>query len=239
MFRVIGLDVAYGDVQVLWDVSLHLDRGELVSVIGPNGAGKTTLLRSIVGLVKSQKPANGRGQIQLEGESLVGLPTEEIVSKGIAIVPEGAGVFPDMTVLDNLRLGSYLPEARTHREETLQQVFELFPRMEDRRQQIAKTLSGGERQMLAIGRALMSRPRLLLLDEPSLGLQPSIVAQMFETIQTVNRLGTTVLLVEQKVTFSLEISSRAYVLENGRVVLEGLGHDLLENEHVKKAYLAM
>ncbi len=239
MFRVIGLDVAYGDVQVLWDVSLHLDRGELVSVIGPNGAGKTTLLRSIVGLVKSQKPADARGQIQLEGESLVGLPTEEIVSKGIAIVPEGAGVFPDMTVLDNLRLGSYLPEARTHREETLQQVFELFPRMEDRRQQIAKTLSGGERQMLAIGRALMSRPRLLLLDEPSLGLQPSIVAQMFETIQTVNRLGTTVLLVEQKVTFSLEISSRAYVLENGRVVLEGLGHDLLENEHVKKAYLAM
>jgi branched-chain amino acid transport system ATP-binding protein len=239
MFSVIGLDVAYGDVQVLWDVSLHLDRGELVSVIGPNGAGKSTLLMSIVGLVKPQKPVNGKGQIQLEGKSLVGLPTEEIVSRGIAIVPEGAGVFPDMTVLDNLRLGSYMPEARTHRVETLQQVFELFPRMKDRRNQIAKTLSGGERQMLAIGRALMSRPRLLLLDEPSLGLQPSIVAQMFETIRTVNKLGTTVLLVEQKVTFSLEISNRAYVLENGRVVLEGVGQEMLENEHVKKAYLAM
>ncbi|MFQ5912319.1 MAG: ABC transporter ATP-binding protein [Nitrospinota bacterium] len=239
MFEVVGLDVAYGDVQVLWDVSLRLDKGELVTVIGPNGAGKSTLLKSIVGLVKPQRTENGRGRIVLEGQSLVGLPAEEVIRHGIAIVPEGARVFPDMTVLDNLRLGSYLPEARVRREETLRQVFGLFPRLEDRKSQIAKTLSGGERQMLAIGRSLMSRPRLLLLDEPSLGLQPSIVAQTFDTIKTVNERGTTVLLVEQKVHFSLEICHRAYVLENGRVVLQGPGQELLENEHIKKAYLAM
>ncbi len=239
MFEIAGLDVAYGDVQVLWDVSLRLDRGELVTVIGPNGAGKSTLLKCIVGLVKPRSTQNGRGRIVLEGQSLVGLPAEEVVRRGISIVPEGARVFPDMTVLDNLRLGSYLPEARVRREETLQQVFELFPRLEDRKNQIAKTLSGGERQMLAIGRSLMSRPRLLLFDEPSLGLQPSIVAQMFDTIKTVNERGTTVLLVEQKVHFSLEICHRAYVFENGRVVLEGPGQELLGNEHIKKAYLAM
>ena len=239
MLEVEGIQVYYGDVPVLRNVSLSVNEGEIVTVIGPNGAGKTTLLKTIVNLLPLGKKGEGGGKIFYLGQDLAGLPPEEIIRKGIAIVPEGSRVFPDMTVADNLRLGSYIEKAKTRQQETLDGVFKLFPRLKERLKQKAGTLSGGERQMLAIGRALMARPTLLLLDEPSLGLQPLLVSRVFEAIAEINRQGTSILLVEQNVYRSLEISNRAYVLENGRIVLEGRGEDLLGNEYLKKSYLAM
>ena len=239
MLRIDRIKVFYGDVQVLWDVSLKVDEGEIVTVVGPNGSGKSTLLHTIVNLNHPKKTDQIDSGIFYRGNRMDGFSPEETVKFGIAIVPEGARVFPEMSVLDNLKMGSYIKKAREVREKTLEEVYALFPRLKERETQKAKTLSGGERQMLAVGRALMSKPDLLLLDEPSLGLQPMLVTRTFEAIREINRKGVTILLVEQNVNYSLEISHRAYVLENGRIVLEGRGRELLNNQHVKKAYLAM
>ena len=239
MLEVEGINVYYGDVPILRNVSLAVNAGEIVTVIGPNGAGKTTLLKAIVNLLPLGHRGERTGRIFYLGEDLRTLPSEEIIRQGIAVVPEGARVFAEMTVLDNLRMGSYIESAKIRREETLEGICKLFPRLKERLTQRAGTLSGGERQMLAIGRALMARPTLLLLDEPSLGLQPILVTRVFEAIAEINRQGTSVLLVEQNVHRSLEIGHRAYVIENGRVVLEGKAGELLGNEHIKKYYLAM
>ncbi len=239
MLRINRIKVFYGDVQVLWDVSLKVDEGEIVTVVGPNGSGKSTLLHAVVNLNHPKKTDQMDSGIFYRGNRMDGFSPEETVKFGIAIVPEGARVFPEMSVLDNLKMGSYIKKAREVREKTLEEVYALFPRLKERETQKAKTLSGGERQMLAVGRALMSKPDLLLLDEPSLGLQPMLVTRTFEAIREINRKGVTILLVEQNVNYSLEISHRAYVLENGRIVLEGKGSELLNNQHVKKAYLAM
>jgi len=239
MLEVEGINVFRGDVPILRNVSLTVNGGEIVSVIGPNGAGKTTLLQAIVNLLPLGDRGERPGRIFYLGEDLRESAPEEIIRQGIALVPEGARVFAEMSVLDNLRMGSYIESARLRREETLDGICKLFPRLKERLMQKAGTLSGGERQMLAIGRALMSRPTLLLLDEPSLGLQPILVTRVFETIREINRQGTSVLLVEQNVYRSLEIGDRAYVLENGRIVLEGVARELLGNEHIKKSYLAL
>jgi len=239
MLRIDQINVSYGDVQILWDVSINVDRGEIITVVGPNGAGKSTLLRTIVNLIHPKRGDDlGKG-IFFNETRIDFLSPEETVKMGIAIVPEGARIFPEMHVLDNLKMGSYIKKAREFREQMLEEVYGLFPRLKERESQKAKTLSGGERQMLALGRALMSKPDLLLLDEPSSGLQPVLVTRTFEAIREINRKGVTILLVEQNVNYSLEISHRAYVLENGRITLQGIGKDLLNNQHVKKAYLAM
>jgi branched-chain amino acid transport system ATP-binding protein len=238
MLSVEAVDVGYGPVRVLRGVSLTVGRGEIVSVIGPNGAGKSTLIKAIMGLLRPDNAATG-GRIVLEGQRIEGHAPEDIVRTGVAVVPEGARVFPEMTVLDNLRMGAVIPHAQGRTRESLGEVFALFPRLQERLSQHGRTLSGGERQMLAIGRALMSRPRLLLLDEPSLGLQPSLVKAIMDTVQRINERGLTVLLIEQNVHISLPMSHRAYVLEQGQVVLEGRGADLLANPHVRVSYLGL
>jgi branched-chain amino acid transport system ATP-binding protein len=229
-----GVEVAYGDLPALRSVSVSLDAGETLSVVGANGAGKTTMLRVISGLMRPRA-----GQIRLDGERLDGLPSHAIVARGVVQVPEGRKIFPSLTVLENLELGSYVASAKARRREGLEQVFGLFPRLKERERQAAGTMSGGEQQMLAIGRALMARPRVLMLDEPSLGLAPIMVREIFRIIGEINRLGTTVLLVEQNTRQALALSRRGCVLENGRVVLEGSGAELLGNERVKRAYLGM
>lgn len=227
----------------MWDLSLQVSSGEMVTVIGPNGAGKSTLLKAVVNLLPLANSDEGRegrkGKITFRGRDIGGLSPEETVRLGMAIVPEGARVFPEMTVLDNLKMGSYIESAKGQRKERLEEVFGLFPRLRERLNQRARTLSGGERQMLALGRALMSKPTFLLLDEPSLGLQPQLVTRTFEAIKEINRRGVGVLLVEQNVQFALEISQRAYVLENGRIVLEGKAIELLRSEHIRESYLAL
>ena len=234
MLEVDAVDAGYGPLQILHGVSLRVDAGEIVSLVGANGAGKTTVIKTIVGLVRPR-----RGSVALGGERIDGLSPERIVGRGLAVVPEGARVFPEMSVLDNLRMGAGVPRARARERQTLDEVFALFPRLRERQPQLARTLSGGERQMLAIGRALMGCPDVLLLDEPSLGLQPSLVRTIIDTIQAINRRGLTVLLIEQNVHFSLPISHRAYVLEQGRVVLEDEGARLLDNPHVRLSYLGV
>jgi len=234
LLDISGIAVAYKDVQVLRDVSLFVKKGEIVTVIGPNGAGKSTLLTTIVGF---QHPS--RGSVSFRNSRICHLPPEQVVRLGLTIVPEGARVFSEMSVLDNLKMGSYIRSARANRNRNLDMVFSFFPRLQERMDQKGGTLSGGERQMLAIGRALMSGPSLLLLDEPSLGLAPLLVTKVFQTIREIAATGLTVLLVEQNVHLSLEITNRAYVLENGRIVMEGSGRDLMNDEHVKKAYLAI
>jgi len=229
-----GVEVAYGDLPALRGVSVSVEEGETLSVVGANGAGKTTMLRAISGLMRPRA-----GQILFDGERLDSLPSHAIVERGVVQVPEGRKIFPSLTVLENLELGSYVAAAKARRREGLEQVFGFFPRLKERERQAAGTMSGGEQQMLAIGRALMARPRVLMLDEPSLGLAPIIVKEIFRIIGEINRLGTTVLLVEQNTRQALALSRRGYVLENGRVVLEGSGADLLGNEHVKRAYLGM
>jgi branched-chain amino acid transport system ATP-binding protein len=219
-------------------VSVEVGEGEVVSVIGPNGAGKTTLIKTIVGLLRPRED-HGGGRITFKGMRIDGLPPEQIIRRGIAAVPEGARVFPDMTVLDNLKMGAVVPRARTRQAQSLAEVFALFPRLGERTLQPARTLSGGERQMLAIGRALMACPDLLLLDEPSLGLQPTLVKGIIDTIRRINERGITVFLIEQNVHFSLPMSHRAYVLEHGRIVLEGTGEELLGNPHVRVSYLGI
>ena len=228
------VEVAYGDLPALRGVSVSVEAGETLSVVGANGAGKTTMLRAISGLLRPRA-----GQILLDGVRLDTLPSHAIVEHGVVQVPEGRKIFPSLTVLENLEMGSYISAAKARRREGLAQVFALFPRLEERVSQAAGTMSGGEQQMLAIGRALMARPRVLMLDEPSLGLAPIIVTEIFRIIGEISQLGTTVLLVEQNTRQALALSRRGYVLENGRVVLAGSGAELLGNEHVKRAYLGM
>ena len=213
LLKVEKINVSYRDVQVLHEIDLEVYPSEIVTVIGPNGAGKSTLLSATMGFEVPNK-----GSVTFNGKKITGTPPEETVKLGMTIVPEGARVFTEMTVLDNLKMGSYIKSSRVHRKSSLEMVFNFFPRLHERIKQKGGTLSGGERQMLAIGRALMSRPSLLLLDEPSLGLAPLLVTKVFETIVEIAATGLTVLLVEQNVHFSLEISKRAYVLENGRIV---------------------
>ena len=236
MLSVKHIDAFYGDVQVLFDINAEIKEGELISIIGPNSAGKSTLLNSILGLVKVSKRGTESG-IFFDGIDLTSMRTEKIIARGIAIVPEGARVFPDMSVYDNLYLGGYVRKDRT--EGTLEEVFGMFPRLKERLNQQAKTLSGGERQMLCIGRALMSNPRMIVFDEPSLGLQPSIVLQIFDVIKKIHEKGVTILLVEQNVNHTLTITERTYVLEHGRIVLEGKSADLIGDDYVKKTYLAI
>lgn len=232
MLQVNQINVFYGEAQALWDVSFTVNQGEIVTLVGSNGAGKSTTLKAISGLVP---PASG--EISLDGTRLDRMPAYHIVEMGIAQIPEGRRLWPGLTVLENLELGAYTQAARAMRRETMDWVFHLFPRLKERRSQLAGTLSGGEQQMLAIGRGLLSRPKLLMLDEPSLGLAPLLVQEVFETIQEINRQGVTILLVEQNVNHALAICSRGYVLETGRIVLWGSGPELLANEHVKTAYL--
>ena len=228
------VEVAYGDLPALRGVSLDVEEGETLSVVGANGAGKTTMLRAISGLLRPRA-----GRILLDGARLDRMPSPVIVARGVVQVPEGRKIFPGLTVKENLELGSYVAAARAHRRESLERVLGLFPRLAERQRQAAGTMSGGEQQMLAIGRALMARPRILMLDEPSLGLAPIIVQEIFRIIAEINRVGTTVLLVEQNTRQALSLSRRGYVLENGRIALEGSGADLLGNEHVRRAYLGM
>jgi branched-chain amino acid transport system ATP-binding protein len=229
-----GVRAGYGDIEVLRGVSLSIAQGQIVSVVGANGAGKTTLLKAIAGLVRATA-----GSVELDGRRIERLPTSAIVDLGVVRVPEGRRIFPEMTVRENLELGAYLPRARRERPRTLGRVLALFPVLGERARQLAGTLSGGEQQMLAIGRGLMSLPRLLMLDEPSLGLAPIVVREIFEVARRINADGTTVLLVEQDVVHSLRLSHRGYVLENGAVVLEGGGTELLASEHVRAAYLGV
>ena len=226
------LNFSYGDLQVLWDVDLEVREGEVAAVVGSNGAGKSTLLKNVSRLVA---PSSGR--LLFRGRDLTGMRSHEVVKLGIVQVPEGRRIFPEMTVLENLNMGSYLPDTRRDRARNVERCFSLFPKLEERSRQLGGTLSGGEQQMLAIARGLMANPRLLLLDEPSLGLAPLFVKNIFEIIREINRQGTTVLLVEQNVFQSLRVAHRAYVLETGRVVLSGTGEELLGNEHVKKAFM--
>ncbi|RLA90521.1 MAG: branched-chain amino acid ABC transporter ATP-binding protein [Deltaproteobacteria bacterium] len=238
MLEVRRINVGYKDVQVLWDISLEVKEGEIVTVIGPNGAGKSTLLKGIVGLLPLMNRDKESG-IFFKGKDISDFSPERLIRTGITIVPEGSRVFPEMTVLDNLRMGAYIHKSKEEKKRKLEEILELFPKLAERRNQKARTMSGGERQMLAIGRALMSNPEFLLMDEPSLGLHPIMVSHIFKTIEAISKRGVTVLLVEQNVHFSLEISNRGYVLENGHIVMEGEGKKLLESEHVKKAYLAL
>jgi branched-chain amino acid transport system ATP-binding protein len=233
MLALDGVDAGYGQLQVLHRVTLSVAAGEIVSLIGPNGAGKTTVIRAVLGLI----PLRRGGAIRFKGQRIDGLAPEDIVRRGIAVVPEGARVFPEMSVLDNLRMGALADHARAREAQTLPEVYAMFPRLEERQRQLARTLSGGERQMLAMGRALMSCPELLLLDEPSLGLQPTLVRAIIEAIRGINQRGITVLLIEQNVHIALPISHRGYVLEQGRVTLEDAGATLLDNPHVRVSYL--
>jgi len=234
MLDVNHIDTFYGRVQALWDISLRVDQGEIVAVVGANGAGKTTLLNTIVGLLQ---PA--AGSMEFLGRPIKDLAPHNVGELGLAYVPEGGRPFADMSVRENLEMGAYITKAWKQREETLRQVFEIFPRLAERQGQLARTLSGGERQMLAIGRALMSRPKLCLFDEPSWGLAPILVAQLFQIIQTLRDQGIAVLLIEQNVKQSLELADRAYVLESGRIALEGQSRELLQQELIKKAYLGL
>jgi branched-chain amino acid transport system ATP-binding protein len=235
ILEVANLSAGYGKIEVLWDVSLHAGEGEFVSIIGANGAGKTTLLRAVSGLV----PVRG-GSVSAFGRPLRGLSAAQIVKRGLGHVPEGRQLFPLMTVLENLMSGAdYLPEAKRHAASSLRAVYALFPRLAERKGQLAGTLSGGERQMVAIGRALMSRPKLLLVDEPSLGLAPALVSTVFKALKEINREGVTVVLVEQNVKQSLALAHRAYVLENGEIKKTGTGQELLLDKEIQSAYLAI
>lgn len=231
MLKVNNINVSYGSVRILWDVNFEIDEGETITIIGPNGAGKSTTVKTIMGLLKPTS-----GSIEFMGRQIHSEPTYQIVKDGIALVPEGRELFPRMTIMENLLMGAYTSDEK---EETLQWVFNLFPRLKEREKQSAGTLSGGEQQMLAIARSLMSRPKLLILDEPSLGLDPLMVNRVFEILTTLKSEGVTVLLVEQNVHHALEVSNRGYVLETGRITLEGASSELLDNSHVKEAYLGM
>lgn len=232
MLKVDSINVYYGNIQALKGVSLEINRGEIVTLIGANGAGKSTLLKTISGLLKPKQ-----GEIHHENVSLVGKPAQWIVKRGISHVPEGRRIFANMSVEENLELGAYVRKDKLGIKEDFAKVYRLFPRLEERRKQQAGTLSGGEQQMLAMGRALMARPKLLLLDEPSMGLSPLLVKTIFHIIEEINRDGTTILLVEQNANMALSIADRAYVIETGRVVLSGTAQELNASEQVKNAYL--
>ncbi len=229
-----NIDVFYGDLQVLWDVSFEVNEGEIVALVGANGAGKSTTLKTISGLLS---PTNGR--ITFLNQRLDQIAAHRVIEHGVVQVPEGRRLFPEMTVRENLIMGSLSPQAKAKRNQTMEWIFALFPRLREREKQMAGTLSGGEQQMLAVGRGLMALPKLVMFDEPSLGLAPILVAEIFEIIERIKQDGVTVLIVEQNTKHTLEICDRGYVLENGRVVLSGTGQELLDNEHVKQAYLGI
>ena len=231
MLKISDLNVYYGSIHAVKGVSFEVEEGEIVTLIGANGAGKSTTLNTVAGLLRSRS-----GSIEFEGQSLVGVPAHKMVSKGIALCPEGRRIFQDMTVRENLEMGAF---TRTEEEslEMRKRVYESFPRLKERRTQAGGTLSGGEQQMLAMGRALMSRPKLIMLDEPSMGLAPILVQEIFDIIKELNEQGTTILLVEQNASMALSIAHRAYVLETGRVTMSGDANDLLHDERVRQAYL--
>ena len=232
MLKIRDLVVAYGGIEALKGISIDVPDGQIVTLIGANGAGKSTLLRAIIGLVKARS-----GSVEYNGEPLVGLNSQRIVTKGITLVPEGRRVFPNLTVLENLRIGAYLRKDEDGIQEDIRKIYDIFPRLEERHWQMAGTLSGGEQQMLALGRALMSRPKLMMMDEPSLGLAPLVIKEIFNIIRRINESGTTVLLVEQNANMALKVAHHAYVLETGSIKMEGSGKELLENEEIKEAYL--
>lgn len=234
MLQVEGIDVFYGDMQALRQVSLEVLPGEMVALIGSNGAGKSTTLRTISGILRPR-----RGSIRFQGQDLSHISPSGIVELGISQVPEGRQIFPNMTVRENLEMGAQFPSVKKLRNQSLEEVFALFPRLRERLSQKAGTLSGGEQQMLAVGRSLMSKPKLLMLDEPSLGLSPLLVSLIFETVSRINKGGTMVLLVEQNVFHALKLSQRGYVLENGSILMEGAGEVLLRQDHIRKAYLGL
>ena len=230
MLKIENLSVNYGGIEAVRDISFEVPEGAIITLIGANGAGKSTTLRAIAGLLKPKS-----GSITYNGEELIGKPTDQIVSRGITLVPEGRRVFPDMTVLENLKIGAYL--RKDNLTEDIRWVYDLFPRLEERSWQAAGTLSGGEQQMLAVGRALMSKPKVIMMDEPSLGLAPIIVQGIFDIIKEINRQGVTVLLIEQNANMALHIADIGYVLETGQITMSGPGKELLQNDDVKKAYL--
>ncbi|WP_207668633.1 ABC transporter ATP-binding protein [Harryflintia acetispora] len=232
MLKVKNLNVSYGAIHAIHDVSLEVNEGEIVSLIGANGAGKTTTLSTITGLKKAAS-----GEVTLDGQNLLAMPAPKIVGLGLAHVPEGRRIFAEMTVAENLEMGAYTRRERAEVQQSIEDVYGRFPRLKERYRQVAGTLSGGEQQMLAIGRALMSRPKILLMDEPSMGLSPLLVKEIFAIIGEVNASGVTVLLVEQNAKMALSIANRAYVLETGRVVMEGDAKELMGNSEIKKAYL--
>lgn len=234
MLEVKNLQAGYDYLQVLWDVSLHVSQGEFVALLGPNGSGKTTILRTIAGVITPMA-----GKVRLNGEPIGGLSAHQIHRKGLSFVPEDLNLFAGMTVHENLLLGAYGIRDKSRVKESLDLVLDLFPRLAERRNQLAGTLSGGERKMLGVARGLMSGPSLLLVDEPSLGLAPLLVMSVLEALQELNRNGVTILLVEQNVNMTLHLTDRSYVLEQGRIALEGTSASLLENEHVQEAYLAL
>jgi len=232
MLEINELSVHYGGIHALQGINIKAEDGKIVTLIGANGAGKSTTLKAIVGLVKTSG-----GSVSWDGAKLTGVPTKDIVARGVALVPEGRRIFPNLTVEENLILGAYIRKNKQEVQADMERVFELFPRLKERIKQKGGTLSGGEQQMLAVARALMTKPKLLMMDEPSLGLAPMISKMIFEIVQTINKDGTTVLLVEQNAKAALEIADYGYVLETGRIILEGTGKELLANDGVRKAYL--
>jgi len=228
------LDLYYGDAQALDAVSLNVGDGELVAIVGANGAGKSSLIRTIAGIETARS-----GRIRFRGADITGLPSYKVCDLGIGQVAEGRQIFPTLTVQENLEMGALLPRARAKMRETIPQVYEMFPRLAERRTQFAGTMSGGEQQMLAIGRCLMGQPELIMFDEPSLGLAPALVQELFRTIRALNQRGLTVILVEQNVAVSLKLANRAYVLENGRIVMTGTGAELLNDDRIRQAYLGI
>lgn len=234
MLIVRSIDTFYGDFQALHQVSMRIEKGDVVSIVGSNGAGKTTLINTISGILRCTS-----GEIEFLGKRIEGLPPYEIVALGIVQIPEGRQIFPEMSLLENLVLGAYTARARASAKETRETVFQLLPILAERRDQIAGSLSGGEQQLLAIGRGLMSLPTLLMLDEPSLGLAPLMVKEIFRIVRQINQQGTTLLLVEQNVSHSLALAHRGYVIENGKIVMEGEGQDLLEDENLQRSYLGI
>jgi branched-chain amino acid transport system ATP-binding protein len=234
MLEVENVSAGYGMVQILWNVSFAMKEKEIVSIIGPNGAGKTTLVKTIAGLLRAKT-----GTIRFKGENVEKLPPYEIVKKGITMVPEGREIFPRMTVDENMRLGAYTIRDKNEVAESKERVYEIFPVLKKKEKVLAQTLSGGEQQMLVIGRSLMSNPQLLILDEPSLGLAPIIVEKVLDTLQKINEDGVTILLVEQNIRDSLNLANRAYVLEEGKIIIEGEGRELLNNDHIKEVYLGV
>ena len=232
MLNIRDLVVAYGGIEALKGISVDVPDGQIVTLIGANGAGKSTLLRTIMGL---EKPKSG--SMEYNGEKLNGFNSQHIVSRGITLVPEGRRVFPNLTVLENLRIGAYMRSDEDGIQADIRKSYDIFPRLEERNWQMAGTLSGGEQQMLALGRALMCRPKLIMMDEPSLGLAPLVIKEIFNIIRSINETGTTVLLVEQNANMALKVAHHAYVLETGRIKMEGSGKELLENEEIKEAYL--
>ncbi|NBK24634.1 MAG: ABC transporter ATP-binding protein [Spirochaetia bacterium] len=232
MFTVKNLKAGYGSVEVVHDVSFSFDEGEIIAILGSNGAGKTSTLRALTGEIKPMA-----GEILYKGESIIGVPTHKLAAMGISMVPEGRHLFGNLSVKDNLLMGAYMIKDKIILNQNLEQVYELFPRVKEREKQIARTLSGGEQQMVAIARAMMMNPKVLILDEPSLGLMPKLVIEIFGFIKKISKMGVTILIVEQNAIETLKFCDYAYVIQNGVTVIEGKGHDLLANEDVKKAYL--